>query len=125
MTWLLTLFSMLTGLRTTLFVGAGMGVIAAFLYGQHKGDTQCKASYELALAKEQIADLQRQKNALENNLERMNEIEAKYLREQAEDAEYIEDLNEIISKRAATDNSCPIAATADELRRIERIGKDR
>jgi flagellar motility protein MotE (MotC chaperone) len=106
MTWLLSALSLLTGLRSSMFIGAGMSVIAAFLYGQHKGDTNCKAAYELALAKERIAELERQRVALENTIKHQNEIEARHEQEREQDETIISDLNAIIDEMPVDGNVC-------------------
>jgi hypothetical protein len=117
--------SALMGLRTLIAIMGGLGIVAAFLYGQHKGDANCKAAYELALAKEEIEDLKRQRQALESTIERQNEIEARHEKEQSDDDQTISELKELIAANTAAGRDCPVAATADELRGIRAIGQDR
>jgi TolA-binding protein len=110
--------SALMGIKTALSIAAGIGLIAVFLTGQHMGNKGCTAAFELALAKAQIVELQRQKAALENTVQLQEEIEERHVQESKEDEELIRQLDEIIDKRPASSGVC---LSTDELRALDRI----
>jgi hypothetical protein len=122
MTAILAFFSALMGIRTMVAVGGGIGLVLAFMYGHHVGDSQCAAAVRLAEAQAHIKVLEHERDAAEALSKLQSEQEGRNLAEMQNDDDRIKELEAAINKRGGNaDDDCPIAATEDEMRAIERI----
>jgi hypothetical protein len=114
--------SALMGLRTLIAIAGGIGLVAAFMYGHNLGDKQCVAAVKLAEAQARIRVLEHERNAAEELNKLQSEQEGRNLAEMSADDERIKELEAAIAKRGGNpDDDCPVAATEEEMRAIERI----
>jgi hypothetical protein len=109
--------------RTLAIGGAIAAVFCVGIYGTGylKGGANCRVAEELASAQANIAMLEHQRDALQSTIDRQNELDAGRAKEMADDDTRISQLEAIISAGNG-DKSCPVAATARELRGIQAIG---
>jgi hypothetical protein len=114
-------------MRKALWIGgiSAVAIMVVWGAGYVKGGKDCNKSWELAQAEATIKDKQRQIDALNSTLQRQNEIEQRYQKEQYEDEQRIAELNRIIATTTPVQRACPRAATARELRAIKEIGATR
>jgi hypothetical protein len=120
MTAILGFLSALMGIRTMVAIGGGLGLVAAFLYGQHTGDAKCVSAVKLAEAQARIRVLEHEQRGLEEVAKLQDEQEGRNLAEMQRDEDRIKELEAAISKRGGNpDDDCPVAATEEEMRAIE------
>lgn len=98
-------------------VGA-LTIMGAYLYGYTKGNTNCAAQVKLAEAQAAIKALEHEKSALEQVVAEQDAIETRNLEELEAERTKVAALEALVNER---DYDCPIAATEDEMRAIERI----
>jgi hypothetical protein len=109
--------------RKLVIIAAAVAAGALGLYstGYWKGSANCQARAALAASQARVAALEKERDALHSTIKRQNELDAQRAKEMAEDDLKIAQFEVILAARGPSE-SCPVAATANELRSIKGIG---